>query len=133
MIESTRSPFNARAFWSVLAAFTVAGLPWTGIENHLHQSEPLTLERHAWMAAHNVLATLFVVAVAAHVVLNWRPLVRHLRSLPARLVPLSREALTALALAAALLLLSVGHAFLAGDRGGPHHTGQRVELDAAAR
>src|SRR5512138_2916838 len=123
MTESTASmpkPFNARSFWSVLAAVTVVGLPWSGIENHLHQTDPLTLERHAWMAAHNVLATLFVVAVVAHVVLNWRPLVRHLRSLPSRLLPLSREARTAIALTAALLLLSVGHAFVAGGGGRSH-------------
>jgi hypothetical protein len=118
MTESPRKPFDARAFWSVLAAVTVVGLPWTGIENHLHQFEPPTLERHTWMAAHNMLATIFIVAVAAHVVLNRRPLLRHLRSLPSRLVPLSREALAALALTGALLLVSVGHARLAGDRGG---------------
>lgn len=59
-------PFNARAFWSLLAALTLLGLPWSGIELHLHQADPASVERHAWMAAHWTLATLFTIAVIAH-------------------------------------------------------------------
>jgi polyferredoxin len=116
MTEATKKPFNYRAFWSLLAAITVVGLPWTGIENHDHQFEGLTAARHGWMAAHNILATLFVVAVVAHVVLNWRTLLKHARGLMGRVVPLSREALVALAVTAGLLLVFVGHTRLAGDR-----------------
>jgi hypothetical protein len=78
------------------------------------------------MAAHNTLAVLFVVAVVAHAALNWRPLLRHVRGLSARALPLSREAVTALAITAALLLLSLGHVRIADERGVQN---QGVEVD----
>ncbi len=112
----TRKPFNWRAFWSLLLAVTVVGLAWSGLENHEHGFDGPTLVRHAWMSAHNGLATLFAMAVAAHAVMNWRSLLRYGRGLAARTLPLSREALVALAVTAGLLLLLVGHAQLAGDR-----------------
>ncbi len=115
-----RRPFNYRAFWSLLLAVTVVGLPWTGIENHLHGFDGITLERHAWMSAHNILALLFVIAVVAHVVMNGRALLRYARGVAARVLPLSREAAVALALAGGLLFLAVGHAQVAGEGGGRH-------------
>ncbi|HYD40228.1 MAG TPA: hypothetical protein VEB43_05320 [Anaeromyxobacter sp.] len=117
MTEPMRRPFNNRAFWSLLAALTLLGLPWTGIEVHLHQADPLTADLHAWMAAHWVLATLFTVAGTAHIVLNFRALARYARALPARLVPASREALAAIVLTGALLFLGVGHAYVSGAGG----------------
>lgn len=114
MADAVRKPFSYRAFWSLLAGIAVLGLPWSGIENHLHQLDGLTGERHAWMAAHNLLATLLVVAVAAHAVLNWRTLLRHARGLAGRIAPVSRELVVALAITAGLLLLAVGHTRLAG-------------------
>ena len=110
MADVARKPFSFRAFWSLLAGIALVGLPWTGIENHVHQFDGMTAERHAWMAAHNVLAAVFVVAVLAHAVLNGRSLLRHARGITGRLLPASREALVALAIAAGLLFLSVGHA-----------------------
>lgn len=110
MADVARKPFSYRAFWSLLAGIALVGLPWTGIENHLHQFDGLTAERHAWMAAHNALALVFVVAVTAHAVLNWRPLLRYARGITGRILPASREVLVALAIAAGLLFLSVGHA-----------------------
>lgn len=113
MTGAIRRPFNHRAFWALLLAVTVVGLPWTGIECHLHGFEGLSAERHAWMAAHDALALLFAIAVAAHAFLNGRVLLRHARGLATRVLPASREAVVALALVAALLLLSVGHAVVA--------------------
>jgi len=112
--RSVRKPFDYRAFWSLLLAATAVGLPWTGIENHLHGFEGPTVERHAWMSAHNVLAVLFTVSVAAHLAMNGRALLRHARGLAVRILPLSREALVAVGLTAGLLLLAVGHAAVAG-------------------
>lgn len=121
MTEATKRPFNWRAFWSLLLAVTVVGLPWTGIENHRLGFDGLTQQRHGWMAAHNVLALLFIVAVVAHLVMNGRALLRHARGLATRLAPLSREALVALAVTAALLFLSVGHTQVAGEGAGRDH------------
>jgi hypothetical protein len=56
MTETSRRPFNYRAFWALLLAVTVIGLFWSGIENHLHGFDGLSVERQAWMSAHNVLA-----------------------------------------------------------------------------
>jgi hypothetical protein len=108
----THRSFNTRALWSVLAAASGVGLPWTGIENHLHHLDPLTSVRHAWMAAHFALGALFTVATLAHVALNRRPLWRQVRTLTARIPLPSREGLAALALTAGLLLLAVGHTWL---------------------
>ena len=111
MTETTKRPFSWRAFWSLLLVLTAVGLAWTGIQNHELGFDGLTTARHAWMSAHNALAILFVVAVTAHTILNRKALLRHARGLAARLP--SREAIVALTLTAALLLLSVGHAQLA--------------------
>ncbi len=119
--EAIRKPFNFRAFWSLLLAVTAIGLPWTGIENHLHGFDGISVERHAWMSAHNVLALLFVTAVVAHAVVNGRALLRYARGLAARVLPLSREALVALALAGGLVFVCVGHAQVAGEGGGRDH------------
>ena len=127
-MKEARRPFNWRAFWSLVLAATVVGLPWTGIENHLLGFDGLTQARHIWMTAHNVLAAQFVVAVMAHVVMNGRTLLRHARGLATRLAPLSREALVALAVTAWLLFFSVGHAQVAGDRGGPRHGAEKADV-----
>ncbi len=121
MSEAMRKTFNYRAFWSLLLAVTAIGLPWTGIENHLHGFDGITVERHAWMSAHNILALLFTIAVVAHVVMNGRALLRYARGLAARTLPPSREAVVALAITAGLLFVCVGHAQVAGDGGGRQH------------
>ncbi len=119
MSEITERRFRWRAFWSLLLLPTAVGLAWTGLQNHELGFDALTVTRHAWMSAHNALALLFLTAVTGHVVLNGRALLRHARGLAARLP--SREAVAALLLTAGLLLVAVGHARMAGDRGpGPH-------------
>lgn len=103
------APFNKRAFIGAMALFTGISLPLSGLANHVTGFEGLSLERHAWMAAHNVMALLFSVFVVWHAVLNRHMLARHLRSAS----HLSREALWAGSIVAVLMLVAVGHAFLA--------------------
>jgi hypothetical protein len=110
MSETAKRRFSWRAFWSLLLLLTAAGLAWTGLENHELGFDGLTAARHAWMSAHNALALLFVVAVAAHVLLNGKALLRHARGTPRW--P-SREVVVALTVTAGLLFLTVGHAQLA--------------------
>ncbi len=116
-MEQARPRFNLRAFVSLMIAATGLGLPVTGVFNHVYGFAPLTLERHAWMSAHNVLGVLFVGFSVWHVVLNRRALWRHLSSTAARLPALSREALVAGAIVAAAVAAVVGHALHAGGRG----------------
>ena len=104
--------FNARAFVAMMAALTGASLPVSGLFNHLHQFEPLTTARHAWMAAHTAMAILFTVFAGWHIALNRRMLVNYLRKVPVR-AP-SREAVLAGVIVILVLFVAVGHAFLPG-------------------
>ena len=114
MSEASRKPFSYRAFWSLQLAVTAPGLPWSGIQLHAAGHGGWTPAAHAWMAAHWVLALLFTVAAAGHLVLNGRALLRYARGLAARVPPLSREGMVALTLTAGLLFLAVGHTRLGG-------------------
>ena len=116
-MEQRPRRFNLRACVALMIAVSGLGLPVTGVFNHLHGLESMTLGRHAWMAAHNVLGILFVLFSIVHVVLNRRALWSHLRNTAARLPTLSREALVAGAIVAVVLAVSVGHAFHAGGHG----------------
>lgn len=111
MKPSETTAFQTRAFVALVAAFSGLGLPATGLAIHLLQLEPITVARHAWMAAHTVLGILFAVFVLWHVLLNRHALLRHLRRAA---VHVSREAVCAALFAAIALALAVGHAFHAG-------------------
>lgn len=104
-------PFNKRAFVATMAAFSGIGLPVSGLANHVVGFEGLTLQRHAWMAAHNMMAIVFTVFVAWHIALNWRALSNHMRA-AARAMP-RRETVLACAIVTGLLTFAVGHAFIA--------------------
>ncbi len=125
-MERTATRFDTRAFVTLMMAFSGLGLPVTGIASHIYGFAPLTTARHAWMAAHNSLALLFVVFAVWHIVSNRRALGRHLRHAGGYVPRVRREALLAAGAVGLVLLLFVGHAFHAGDRGasplqsGPH-------------
>ncbi len=106
--------FNHRAFVAMVMAFSCLGLPVTGIVNHFYGFDPLSVERHAWMSAHNTLGFLFVLFSIWHVVLNRKALCSHSRSTAARLPSVSREAMLAGSAVAVMLALFVGHAFHVG-------------------
>ncbi|MFA6242567.1 MAG: DUF4405 domain-containing protein [Candidatus Hydrogenedentales bacterium] len=106
-----RKPFNKRAFAALTIAVAGIGLPVTGIANHIYQFEPMTLERHAWMSAHNVLGLLFASFALWHAYLNRRALLTYVKGMVARMPLLSREAILAVAVVALALFIFVGHAF----------------------
>ncbi len=110
-MEIPARAFNHRAFVAMVMAFSGLGLPVTGIVNHLYGFEPPSIERHAWMTAHNALGILFVAFSIWHVVLNRKVLWIHARGTAARLPSVSREAMLAGSTVAVLLALFVGHAF----------------------
>ncbi len=106
--------FNMRAFVAWAACISGVGLPLSGYANHLLQFHPMTVERHAWMAAHSVLGLIFAACAVWHALLNRRTLLNYARGLSRRVPTMSREALLATGTIIALLSLVVGHAFLIG-------------------
>ena len=112
-MEKPARKFRYRTFVDLMLGICVPGLAVTGIANHIHGFSNLTVARHAWMAAHNVLGVLFAACAIGHMLLNRRALWSHIRSLAAGNALASREALAAGAVMA-LALLFVSHAFHAG-------------------
>jgi len=113
---NSNKKLNVRAFVALMTAFSGLGLPVTGVANHVYGFSPLSVARHAWMSAHNVLGLLFVVFSIWHIVPNRRPLWNHARSMAARAPSISREAVLAGFVVACALFVFVGHAFVAGGR-----------------
>ncbi len=103
--------FNTRAFVTLTVALSGLGLPLSGCPLHLLGSAQASVARHAWMTAHNALGFVFVAFAIWHVLLNRRALRNHLGRAATRAREVNREALLALVVVAAALLL-VGHAFL---------------------
>jgi len=106
--------FKHRAFVTMVMAFSGLALPVTGIVNHFYGFDPPSVERHAWMSAHNALGLVFVVFSFWHVVLNRKALWSHVRDTTAHLPIPSREAVLAGSVVVIVLALFVGHAFHAG-------------------
>jgi len=105
---------NGRALVALVIGLSGLGLPVTGLVNHFYGFSPPSLERHAWMSAHNALGVLFVVFSIFHIVLNRRALLNHIKNKASQLPAVSRELVLAGTVVAATLLLLVGHAFHAG-------------------
>ena len=110
-MKTTNKTFNTSAFVAVIAALSGAGLPVTGIANHIYGFDPLTLERHAWMSAHNILGLIFTVSLIWHITLHRRILWSYFRKAAEHSYLVTREAMIAIAVVALALFLFVGHAF----------------------
>lgn len=115
MRDQTRKRFKKRAFVALAAAFCALGLPVSGVANHLFQLDPMGVQRHAWMSAHNILGAMFVVFSLWHGLLNRRALLKYAGGLAGRLPGVSREAACAAAVVTTMLVLAVGHGFILGD------------------
>ncbi|MDD5712046.1 MAG: DUF4405 domain-containing protein [Smithellaceae bacterium] len=113
-MEKKKQRFNTRAFVALMVATSGVSLPITGIANHLYGFSSMTVARHVWMAAHNVLGLLFVIFSIWHVIINRKAFWNHLRGSAAHVSLMSREAVLAGAVLAVILLIFIGHAFHAG-------------------
>ena len=107
-------PFNKRAFVAMMVAISGIGLPVTGVANHIYQFDPLTVARHAWMSAHNVLSVLFIVFTIWHIVMNRRSMLIYIKGIAPQYLGAGREALIAVTIVVIVLILAVSHAFLTG-------------------
>lgn len=113
-MEKSAGAFKYRGFVAMVMVLSGATLPVTGIANHFHAFGPLSLERHAWMSAHNAAGLLFAVFSIWHIMLNRRALWSHVRRTAAKVSLVSRETVFAGLVVVAVLTLFVGHAFHAG-------------------
>jgi hypothetical protein len=113
-MEKTIKKFNIRAFVALMIAFSALGLPITGVANHVYGFSALTVTRHAWMSAHNILGLLFIIFSIWHIVLHRRELLNYIKGFAARVPFLSREAALAGAVVTLILSIFVGHAFHVG-------------------
>ena len=104
-----RKPFNKRAFISIALFIAGLALPVSGIMNHNLQFDPLTPERHFWMAVHNMSALLFSIFAVLHVSLNWRALLHYAQRVKG--IVISKEALAAIVLVVCLVGVFSSHAF----------------------
>jgi hypothetical protein len=112
MPDKSGKIFDRRAFVATLMAISAMGLPVTGILLHVNDTAEMTPSKHAWMAAHNALAVVFVIFGIWHIILNRKVLVRHLFAIAKTEFRFRREMIYAVILMAILMLISVGHTFL---------------------
>lgn len=113
-MDNQKKRFNSRAFATLTIALSGVGLPITGIVNHVYDFSHMTVARHAWMTAHNVLGLIFLVFSIWHATINHRALWNYLKGAAARVPRFSSEAAVACAVTTLILLLTVGHAFHSG-------------------
>jgi hypothetical protein len=99
MNRTQQKTWNTRSFIALAMTFSGLCLPVTGYANHIYQFAPMSVARHAWMAAHNILAVQFAVFAVWHAILNRRAFA------------FSREAAYAGLAVALLSALFIGHAF----------------------
>ncbi len=102
---------------TLLAAISLAGLPVAGVSLHFvsKAGERATiwgLTSHAWMSVHNMLGLLFVIAIAGHLVYNWRALLRYVRTSVARPRAFPAELAVAASVVLVLVTAVLTHALL---------------------
>lgn len=100
--------FNRRAFTAIVIFLSGLSLPLSGLMNHQMQYEPLSNQRHFWMAMHNSAAILFIIFVIVHIWYNWRTLIVYARK--AKALSVSKELLAAFILVLILVGLFSLHA-----------------------
>lgn len=110
-MKSCSEGFRVRSFVAVGLTVTGLGLPLTGVVNHFYGFSGLTVLRHAWMTAHNMLGLLFVGFAVWHSLINRRPLFGHFRGVAVNTFRFGRETVWACSVVLILLLLAIAHAF----------------------
>lgn len=113
MEKKSENKLNKRALVVLVVLISGIGLTFTGLANHLLQSNSLNGPRHWWMAAHWALGIIFAVSAIWHIILNRKGLANHICGLAGRTACVSREVFWATALVGIMLFVAVGHTLLA--------------------
>ncbi|TAL68155.1 MAG: DUF4405 domain-containing protein [Bacteroidetes bacterium] len=101
--------FNMRAFISSGMIISVIGLPLSGLMNHYFAFDNMTIERHEWMSAHNILGLFFTVFLILHIIYNRKLLTGYLRNFSKLFI--SKEALVASLIVIFFLVLVLSHVY----------------------
>lgn len=113
MEKRTGKQGGKRAIVALVALISGAGLPFTGLAVHALKSGSSRGALHSFIVMHEMLGVVFTVSSIWHVILNRKALVDHIRCSTGEAVRVSREALWAIMLVVAVLLLGLGHTFFA--------------------
>lgn len=108
--QSTKRHLDRRALTSLFMFFAGLWLVPTGIALHFATLASVELIRHIVMAMHNTASAIFVIAVVAHLVFNWKPMSHYMVSKLNEYLPLTSELIIAAITVSALILLIGSHA-----------------------
>lgn len=98
-----------RALASLFMFFSFVWLLPSGVTMHYAAKEPNGAAYHVAMAVHWAASLIFFTAIVVHLVLNWKPLTRHMLSEARERLAFSGETVFALLATAALVLLIASH------------------------
>jgi hypothetical protein len=108
MSDVVKKPFNKRALVDIALAICALGLPVSAILMESTQREPgFNSVHHMWVEMHGGFGLLFMVFAVWHVILNRRALMNYLKGAGST-SSISREAIVAVLIVAALMFLLVG-------------------------
>ena len=105
---------NKRALTSLLMFFSFLWLVPSGITVHLAAAGPTEPLYHVSMAAHVAGSVVFLAAIVVHLLLNWKPMMHHMTSKTKEYMAFSREAIIALVIVTAMVLLIASHVVFLG-------------------
>lgn len=103
--------FRTRSFVAAAMIVTALALIPSGIANHLLAFDPFTSARHVWMTVHNVAGIVLCLFASWHIVLNWKALLNHIRTMRAQQLQVQWEAVAGGLLALAIITSVTMHAF----------------------
>ncbi len=111
MEKKTGKRAGKRAIIALVSLISGAGLPFTGLAVHMLKSDSTNGAHHSFIVMHELLGLMFTVSTIWHVILNRQALVGHIWRSSGRAGRVSREAVWAVALVSAMLLMGLSHTF----------------------
>jgi len=107
--QTSKHRMDKRAITSLFMFFSFVWLVPSGIAVHFGSDASTQPIYHIAMSIHTAASLVFLTAVVVHLVVNWKPMTRHLISRTKEYMVFNREAVIALVVVAALVLLIASH------------------------
>lgn len=112
--DASKHRMKKRALTSLLMLFSFVWLVPSGIVIHFTADASTGRAHHIAMSAHAAASLVFLLAVVVHLAVNWKPLTHHMISKTKEYLAFSGEALIALVIVTALVLVIASHAVFLG-------------------